>query len=138
MWLKVRWQGFCTASADHQRGCGTWDYTSWVTQGCKIVNRNLSMTEWNELLVEVLPMKEPARAYPPGRELQKTLQPPTDWHAGRQLRSRRRTEALTDANPGNSRMGLTAQEPLSGCASCVGFGRMIAAWFHLLRRRVRR
>jgi hypothetical protein len=37
-----------------------------------------------------------------------------------------------------SRMGLTAQEPLSGCALCVGLGGMIAAWFHLLRRRVGR
>ena len=32
------------------------------------------------------------------KELQKTLQPPPTCHADRQLRSRRRTEALTDAN----------------------------------------
>jgi hypothetical protein len=30
--------------------------------GHTVLNRNLSMTEWNELIVEVLPMKEPARA----------------------------------------------------------------------------
>jgi hypothetical protein len=65
-----------------------------------------------------------------GKGAQETLHPPSDCHAGRQLRSRRRTEALTDANPGNSRMGLNA--------SCVGLGKMIAAWFHLLRRQVRR
>ena len=62
-------------------------------QGCKIVNRNLSMTEWNELLLEVLPMKEPAGTYPPGRELQKTLQLPIDlprWPAA----------AVTTANGG--------------------------------------
>ena len=51
------------------------------------------MTEWNELLVEVLPMKGPARAYAPGRELQKTLQPPTDL-------SRWPAAAVTTANGG--------------------------------------
>jgi hypothetical protein len=53
-------------------------YASWVAQGCKIVSRNLSMAEWNALLVEILPMKGPARTYAPGRELQKSLQPPFD------------------------------------------------------------
>ena len=26
------------------------DFTSWVAYGCKLVNRNLSMDEWNQLL----------------------------------------------------------------------------------------
>ena len=100
-----------------------------ATQGCKIVNRNLSMTEWNELLVEVLPMKGPARAYAPGKELQKkTLQPPTDLARSPAAGSDERTEAFTDANRPAVEWGQTAQEPLSGgSALCVGLGKMIAA-----------
>jgi hypothetical protein len=87
-----------TASADHTTQLWNLRFTSWVTQGCKIVNRNLSITEWGELARRGPTYEEPARAYSPGRELQKTLQPPPTCHADRQLRSRRRTEALTDAN----------------------------------------
>src|SRR4029453_457149 len=35
---------------------------SWVKQGCKTVNRNLSMTEWNELARRGFTEKEPAGA----------------------------------------------------------------------------
>ena len=77
MWLKVHGKLLPTASADHTKRLWNLGFTSW-SQGCKIVNRNLSITEWNELLVEVLPMKGPAPAYAPGRELQKTLEPPTN------------------------------------------------------------
>jgi hypothetical protein len=39
-----------TASADTT--VRLWDpfFHDWVTVGCKLVNRNLSMTEWNQLL----------------------------------------------------------------------------------------
>jgi WD40 repeat protein len=65
-----------TASADHTTRLWNLRFTSWVTQGCKIVNRNLSITEWSELTRRGPTYEEPARAYSPGRELQKTLQPP--------------------------------------------------------------
>jgi WD40 repeat protein len=48
-----------TASADHTTQLWNLRFTSWVIQGCKIVNRNPGPTRR-------------------GRELQKTLQPPTD------------------------------------------------------------
>jgi WD40 repeat protein len=38
-----------TASADHTARLWNLGFTAWVTSGCKIVNRNLSMTQWNEL-----------------------------------------------------------------------------------------
>ena len=68
-----------TASADHTTQLWNLRFTSWVTQGCKIVNRNLSITEWSELARRGPTYEEPARAYAPGKELQKTPQPPTDW-----------------------------------------------------------
>ena len=55
MWLEVHGKLLPTASSDHTTRLWNLGFTSWVTQGCTIVNRNLSTTEWNELLVEVLP-----------------------------------------------------------------------------------
>jgi hypothetical protein len=56
------------------------------------------MTEWNELLVDVLPMKGPVWVYAPGRELQKTLQPPTDWARWPAAVVTTANGGLTDAN----------------------------------------
>jgi hypothetical protein len=135
---KCPWQ----ASADRQRGSHNAamgpGFTSWVTQGCKIINRNLSMTEWNELLVEVLPIKEAAGAYASQTELQETLQPPTDLptlagscgHGGERRHSPRK--------PGNSRMGPTAQASAGGLRLMCRFRQDDRAWFHHLRRGVRR
>jgi hypothetical protein len=127
-----------TASADHTTRLWNLRFTSGVTQGWKVVNRNLSMTEWNELLVEVLPIKEAAGAYASETELQETLQPPTDLptlagscgHGGERRHSPRK--------PGNSRMGPTAQASAGGLRLMCRFRQDDRAWFHHLQRRVRR
>jgi hypothetical protein len=80
---KGPWQ----ASADCQRGSHNAamgpGFTSWVTQGCKIVNRNLSMTEWDEFAPRGLSNERPARTYAPGRELRRrSTRPVTATLAG--------------------------------------------------------
>jgi WD40 repeat protein len=43
------------ATASRDTTARVWDlyFTSWVKVGCDLVNRNLSITEWNELLLGI-------------------------------------------------------------------------------------
>ena len=83
MWLKVHGKLLPTASANHTTRLWNLGFTSWVTQGCKIVNRNLSMTEWDEFAPRGLTNERPARTYAPGRELRRrSTRPVTATLAG--------------------------------------------------------
>jgi hypothetical protein len=55
-----------TASAD--RTVRLWNpfFHDWVTVGCGLVNRNLSMAEWNQLLPGI-PYERTCPALPPGQ-----------------------------------------------------------------------
>ena len=121
MWLKGPWQ----ASAHHQRE----SHNAAVEPGVHLLGHTGMQDRQPQSVHDGVGRVCSSRSFQrktcanlrAGKGAQETLHPPSACHAGRQLRSRRRTEALTDANRGNSRMGLNA--------SCVGLGKMIAAWF---------
>jgi hypothetical protein len=105
-----------TASADHTTRLWNLRFTSGVTQGWKVVNRNLSMTEWNELLVEVLPIKklqEPTRRKQ--SSMRRSSRPPTcqRWRAAAVTAANGGTH---HANPAIVEWDLQLKQALAGYA----------------------
>jgi hypothetical protein len=54
-----------TASADNTARLWSLDFASWLEYGCKMVNRNLTMAEWN-LLAPNLAYERTCPTLPPG------------------------------------------------------------------------
>jgi hypothetical protein len=86
----------CTSSVNRPRSsadpCGPLEYnvgnvrfTFWVTQGCKIVNRNPSMTEWNKFARRGLTYERTCSDPPAGKGAPEDApSAPLTCHAGRQ------------------------------------------------------
>jgi WD40 repeat protein len=60
--------GRLLATASGDRTVRLWDpnFTSWVNSGCKLVNRNLSLAEWNQLAQD-LPYERTCPDLPAGQ-----------------------------------------------------------------------
>jgi WD40 repeat protein len=75
--------GRLLATASDDKTARLWNpsFTSWVAYGCKLVNRNLSMAEWDQLLLG-LPYERTCPELPAGEDA------PSDAPAARYHRPR--------------------------------------------------